>query len=89
MQNVHCDGCGFVEPMDTPKKQRKILPVAIQVENDPRFPEGTDKHDADLCTSCRGLLLHTYFKVPMGDKLELAVPTFISPAELKEDAVRS
>jgi len=82
MKQVHCDGCGFTEPENLPQKKQKILPVTIRIEKDPRWPEGTDKESADLCPSCLGLLLHTYFKVSMPDRLELEVPTFLGPEML-------
>ena len=83
MRQVHCDGCGYSEADDLANSKRKILPVTIGLERDPRWPEGTDKNSADLCASCIGLLLHTYFNVPMSDRLELEVPTFLSVEELK------
>jgi hypothetical protein len=88
MRQVHCDGCGFKEPEGLPKSQQKIIPVSIRLEKDPRWPEGTDKNEADLCPSCIGLLLHTYFKVPMSDRLELEVPTFLGVDELEPIASR-
>ena len=88
MRNVHCDGCGFVEPDDVAKKNQKILPVTLRIEKDPRFPEGTEKFEADLCPSCRGLLLHTYFKVTMPERLELEVPTFLNPEDLEPASLK-
>ena len=88
MRQVHCDGCGYSEADDLASSKRKILPVTIGLERDPRWPEGTDKNSADLCASCIGLLLHTYFKVPMSDRLELEVPTFLGVDELEPIASR-
>jgi hypothetical protein len=84
MRKVHCDGCGFTESDDLPRSKKKIEPATITIVEDSRAPEGTKRHNADLCPNCQALLLHTYFKVPMNDKLELAVPTFIIPEELEE-----
>lgn len=86
MRQVHCDGCGFTEADGLPKSKQKIQEVTLKIVNDPRFPEGTDKHVADLCPGCQGLLLHTYFKVPLSNKLELEVPTFLGPEELDDVA---
>ena len=84
MIQVHCDGCGTTELNNLPRKQKKIESATITVVRDDRAPEGTEKHEADLCPTCWALLLHTYFKVPMADKLELAVPTFMIPEKIGE-----
>jgi hypothetical protein len=89
MRQVHCDGCGHTEPDGLAKKNQKILSVSIRVEKDPRFPEGTDKYDADLCPTCRGLLLHTYFNVSMPERLELDVPSFLGVEELTDQEMHS
>jgi hypothetical protein len=77
MKLVHCDSCGMTEPNDVPAKKRQILEVSLAIVKDSRAPEGTDKHKADLCPNCRGMMLHTYFKVRAEGKLE--VPAFIGP----------
>lgn len=86
MKRVHCDGCGFTEPEDTPKAKRKIKPVTMIVVEDHRFPEGSEKHESDLCINCRGMMLHEYFKIPAQGSLEL--PAFLGPRR-KADAVES
>lgn len=83
MKRVHCDGCGFTEPDDTPKAKRKIRSVSMIVVEDERFPEGSQKYEADLCENCRGMALHEYFKVPAKGKLE--VPAFLGPRQLDND----
>ena len=80
MKRVHCDGCGFTEPEDTPKSKRKIRPVTLTIVEDDRFPEGSANYTADLCLNCRGMALHEYFKVPAAGKLEL--PAFLGPKML-------
>lgn len=82
MRRVHCDGCGFTEPESLPK--HKIRTVTALIVKDHRFPEGTDKYEADLCPNCVGIMLHTYFKVPAGGKLEL--PAFIGPIRDSHEA---
>lgn len=84
MRKVHCDGCGFTELDDLPKSKKKIEPAVITIVEDPRAPEGTKRHHADLCPNCQALLLHTYFKVPIDNKLELDVPTFVIPEQISE-----
>lgn len=84
MRQVHCDGCGFAESIDTPRKNRKIKDVRLEIINDHRFPEGTGKYTADLCPGCLSMLLHSYFKVPVEDRLDLALPTFLVPEGLLE-----
>jgi hypothetical protein len=83
MRRVHCDGCGFTEPGDKPRGQRKIKDVTLDITNDPRFPEGTAKHTADLCPACVDTLLHSYFNVPLENRLELADVKFSVPDELE------
>lgn len=83
MRRVHCDGCGFTEANDTPRGQRKIKDVSLDIVNDHRFPEGTGKHTADLCPECVAKLLHSYFNVPLENRLELAELTFNVPDRLK------
>jgi hypothetical protein len=75
MRQVHCDGCGYAEPDGMGKP--KITPITLLIVEDPRFPEGTKKYEADLCPNCQGMILHTYFKIPAEGKLEL--PAFIGP----------
>jgi len=83
MRQVHCDGCGFSELSDTPRKSRKIKDVSFEVVNDPRFPEGTGRFKADLCPGCLTLLLNQYFNVPAENRLDLDVPSFLIPEDLK------
>lgn len=75
MQKVHCDGCGMTEYTDQPK--HKIRKVVLSIVNDPRFPSGTIRHEADLCPTCIGQTLYTYFGVPTEGILDL--PAFIHP----------
>lgn len=84
MRNVHCDGCGFIEPSDLPKSKRKIEEVTLTISIDSRFPIIEENHTADLCPGCKTLLLSTYFKVVPDTPLELAVPSFISFEDLTE-----
>lgn len=83
MKRLHCDGCGFTEPEDTPNKNRSIKPVAFTVVEDARFPAGSEKFEADLCANCRGMCLHEYFKVAAKGQLEL--PAFLGPRMLDND----
>ncbi|MET0786573.1 MAG: hypothetical protein ABWY25_07705 [Paenisporosarcina sp.] len=85
MRQVHCDGCGFTEPDDLAKsKQRIQRGVSLSIVKDMRAPgpEGTEKHEADLCPNCLGMLLHTYFKIPAKGKLD--VPAFVGPRVVVE-----
>lgn len=84
MRKVHCDGCEYTEPEDLAHSKRKIDPVTVLIVSDSRAPEGTEKRLADLCPNCQALLLHTYFRVPMEGKLDLAVPTFVLPEPIPE-----
>jgi len=78
MQRVHCDGCSFSEEESTFKsKDSRIQKVNLSIPIDPRFPGGTDTHDADLCPSCLTLLLSTYFRVHKTESLGLGLPTFL------------
>lgn len=81
MRQVHCDGCGFTEPDDLAKSKKQIQEVTLMMVKDPRFPEGTEKHEADLCPDCVGRLLHTYFRV--GARGSLDTPAFIGPRKLE------
>ena len=85
---VHCDGCTYEEDADLPKSEKRIHEVSLVMVTDERtsipLPERMDRNDADLCTSCLALMKHTYFKVPMDEKLELAVPTFLMNEDLVE-----
>lgn len=82
MRRVHCDGCGCTELENLPK--HKIKSVTVLIAKDPRFPEGTDKYEADLCPNCQGMMLHQYFKIPAGGKLDL--PAFIGPRKNLHEA---
>jgi hypothetical protein len=75
MKRLHCDGCGLTEAVDQPK--HKIEHVSFTLNENTRFPADTVKHEADLCPTCRGQLLHQYFNMPAEGTLEL--PAFISP----------
>lgn len=77
MRQVHCDGCGFTEPDGLPKSKRTIESISVVRVKDHRFPEGTDKYEADLCQNCIGMVLHTYFKIPAEGKLD--IPAFLGP----------
>ena len=81
MQKLQCDGCGFSELIDQPK--HKIKSVKLVIVDDPRFPEGMTKHEADLCPTCQGNLLHNYFDVPAEGKLN--VPGFIEPTDKERE----
>jgi hypothetical protein len=85
MRKIHCDGCGFTESDDLKKSERKIGAVSLHEGPEPRWA-GDQKEifRADLCVNCRALMLHTYFKVPMDERLELSVPSFIMPDRLEE-----
>jgi hypothetical protein len=85
MQLVSCDGCKFKEPSDLPKSKRTILPVKFDVIEDDRssVPEGTRTYKADMCGTCRGQLLHNYFGIPAGGKLEL--PAFVEPTDAERE----
>jgi hypothetical protein len=85
MKNVHCDGCGFIESDELLKSDRKIGTVTLHEGPEPRWAgDQNETFKADLCTNCRALMLHTYFKVPIDNKLQLDVPTFVLPEPLKE-----
>jgi len=71
MRQVHCDGCGFPEDENIPKANRTINQVTLMVVEDPRFPEGSTKFEADLCPDCLGMVKHNYFKVPAKGMLDL------------------
>ena len=89
MRKVHCDGCGHTESDDLLKSDRIIEPVILQLGENPRWA-GDEKaiYKADLCSNCLALLLHTYFKIPIEDRLDLAVPTFILPEGLQHESER-
>lgn len=84
MRQVHCDGCGFAESDELLKSERKIGPVTLQLGSEPRWAgDQKEIYKADLCEVCLALMLHTYFKTPMDERLELSVPTFILPEKLE------
>ena len=87
MRQVHCDGCGFAESTDLPASKQKIQDVSLNVVNDKRFPEGTSTHIADLCPGCISMMLASYFNVPVEDRLNLAMPTWIEPSETEMEVV--
>lgn len=73
MKLVHCDGCNATESADLTKPTIKT--VILHVEKDSRFPEGIDKHHADLCEECQHKLLEKFFRGPRN----LEVPEFLAP----------
>lgn len=75
MKRLHCDGCGITEEIDQPR--HKITQIELKVLNDPRWESTIPKHDADLCPTCLGMMLHQFFNIPAEGGLEL--PAFISP----------
>jgi hypothetical protein len=81
MQQTQCDGCGLAEDMGMPKP--KIKKVTMSIVEEPRFPTGTKRHDADLCPDCIGKLLFRYFRVRAEGDLDL--PAFIEPQSLSVD----
>jgi len=82
---LKCDGCGISESLKVPQKVRKIRSVKLSVVNDPRtsIPEGTDRHEADLCEHCRGTLLAKYFKFQA--KGSLVLPAFLEPTDRERE----
>lgn len=82
MKRVHCDGCGCTEPQGS-SKNNKIRTIKLSIVQDPRWPEGSDNYEADLCPNCQGIMLHQYFKVPAEGRLEL--PAFIGPRRESRD----
>lgn len=87
MRQLSCDGCGAHEDYDAPK--HRIKPVVFTVTDDPRFPSGTKKYEADLCPNCQELMLHTYFKVPAENRLELAAPTWTTDVEPEPQSLKA
>lgn len=87
MRQMVCDGCGAQEPIDQPDSKKRIEPVVLKHTRDKRFPEGTDKYEADLCPACLALALHTYFKIPMEERLELSIPSWLDDhrREIREE----
>lgn len=86
MRQVHCDGCGFTEPINLTKDQRKIEHVAflIGTKVDRRWPTektAEKRFEADLCPTCQGTVLHNYFDIPAEGELE--IPAFIEPRSLR------
>lgn len=81
---VSCDSCGKKEPEDISKDDRDIRPIKLTIIDDPRtnVPEGKRNHEADLCSTCVGTMLHAYFDVPAQGKLE--VPGFAQPVRALE-----
>ncbi len=77
MQVVNCDGgCGKSELTSIPEKSRDIQPVRFTVVLDTRtMPNNNETHESDLCSECRTLLLHKYFRVKEGRVLE--IPRFL------------
>jgi hypothetical protein len=85
MKRLHCDGCGVTEELKTPKHE--IEPVSVVIVEDPRFPDGIHKHEADLCLKCSAQLLHTYFRVPMPS--DLKTPAFLEPVRSPRPAAEA
>lgn len=73
MRLTKCEGCGFAEPMG---EEDKVLPVKIEIGSSSNKIY-LEIHQADLCDSCTGLLLHNYFSRPARGQLE--VPGFLEP----------
>lgn len=82
-QENKCDGCGLREKTDIPVKQRTIKPVRFTIVVDERELHGTPPVQAqsDLCVTCVGTLLHTYFGIAAEGTLE--VPGFVEPTSLE------
>lgn len=73
MRQVHCDGCGRTEPIDTPKSDSIMKKVAVMIVEDGRswVVDPENKFEADLCDRCRHQMLHTFFRVPSDVDFEL------------------
>lgn len=73
MRQVHCDGCGRTEPIDTPKSDSIMKKVAVMIVEDGRSwaIDQANKFEADLCDRCRPQMLHTFFRVPSDVDFEL------------------
>ena len=61
MKELSCDGCGLREDSRVPDPKRVIREVKLQVSTDSRSWAESERHEADLCPTCRGTLLHAYF----------------------------
>ena len=81
MKELKCDGCGLREDAKTVDKKRVIREVKLTVSLDARSWDAGERHEADLCPTCRGTLLHAYFGVPADGSL--AVPAFAEPTKLE------
>lgn len=77
MQTVVCDGCGKAELLIITEKNRNLKTVKLSVilETRESMDSHNERHEADLCSDCRTLLLSTYFRIKEGRVLEL--PKFI------------
>ena len=81
MKELKCDGCGLREDSRVPDQKRVIREVKLQVSTDSRSWAESERHEADLCPTCRGTLLHAYFGLPAEGTL--AVPAFAQPTALE------
>jgi hypothetical protein len=77
MQTIVCDGCGKSELTSVAEKKRSIQQVRLTIMTETResMANNNERHEADLCGSCRTLLLSSYFRIKEGRILEL--PAFI------------
>ena len=86
MQRVHCDGCSFTEEAGLVKSKSRIQHVTLTIPIDPRFPGGTDIHEADLCPGCLTRVLGIYFRARAEksvDFVDLELPSFLGPQVLE------
>jgi hypothetical protein len=80
MQTIVCDGCGKGELLSTVEKNRDIKTVRLSIMLDAResMPNSNERHEADLCSECRSIMLNRYFRVKEGRVLE--IPRFLDQA---------
>ena len=83
MRELKCDGCGLREDTRIPDKKRVIREVKLSVATDTRssWADSEERHEADLCPTCRGTLLHAYFGLSAEGTLQ--VPAFAQPTALE------
>ena len=86
MNLLRCDGCGLSEAADTPQKRRKVRTIRLAVVHDPRDIVPDEQHVSDLCDTCQGTLLHTYFNVLAEGNLQ--VPAFLPPTTREREFAR-
>lgn len=77
MQSVICDGCGKHENVKVVEKNRDIQPVKLIVVLETResVPNGNERREADLCSSCRDEVVKKYFREK--DAAVLEIPSFL------------